>query len=63
MNADEELLLLKGADEGVCLHAGQVCVETESCGCPCCFCVAEADEARRRDEDDELGAFDMAPGQ
>lgn len=54
MNADEELRLLKGADEGVCLHAGQVCVETESCGCPCCFCLAEADEARRLDEDDYM---------
>lgn len=50
------------ADEGVCLHAGQVCVEPEGCGCPCSFCLAELDEARR-DEDDELGAFDMAPGQ
>lgn len=37
------------ADAGVCLHAGQVCVETESCGCPCSFCLAEADEARRNE--------------
>lgn len=48
----EETRLLKGADEGVCVHAGQVCMEPEGCGCPCSFCLAEADEAQR-DEDDE----------
>jgi hypothetical protein len=46
-----DVLLVKGADEGVCLHAGQVCVETESCGCPCSFCLAELDEARQAEED------------
>ena len=49
---DPDVLLIKGADEEVCRHAGQVCVETESCLCPCPFCLAEADEARRLEDDE-----------
>lgn len=54
----EETRLLKGADEGVCVHAGQVCMEPEGCGCPCSFCLAELDEARRDEDPEDL---DLSP--